>query len=102
MEFSFGLIYAGVAAAFWGGMLTLGFRALRTYREQRQLDRAKDSDLDDRLSRLESDIGAIRRAIEHGAAPGALAPGTPAPDAPPPAARSGERLVAVRPSERSA
>ena len=92
MDFSYGLIYAGVAAAFWGGVLALGFRAVHTYREQRQLDRARDGELDERLSRLESDIAAIRRALDHGAAPAAL----------PPAAHGGERVVEARQRELGA
>jgi hypothetical protein len=88
MDGSVMYVYAAMAAVFWGGLLTLGFRALGTWREDRQLARAANVDLDGRLTRLEADVSAIRRALETAGAPAALPSG----------ARVGER-PAERPME---
>ena len=60
------LVYAGLAAAFWGGVLVFGFKALRGWREERRLDRESRASLDARLARLEVELGAVRKALTSG------------------------------------
>ena len=62
-------VYGGVAVLFWGGVLALGFRALRAWRQERSLERESRAQLDARLASLERELSAVRQQLGAGSRP---------------------------------